>query len=139
MFVGRTVFASIGLAGPPSPTNPPNPGDPAVPMVINAQSGDFASATLEIIDLDLARIVVTLANQIGPGEVVYVATSRSSTNYVYPSIIASVGVSSETLIELWLSFIPLANEPPGPIPVPPNAIDSNLFNVQLVGFVQPPN
>lgn len=139
MFVGRTVFASIGLAGPPGPTNPPNPGDPPVPMVIDTQSGDFASATVEILGFDLARIVVTLSEPVPPEQTTYVATARVNTNFVFPSLIASVGVSSTTTIELWLSFIPIAGVPPVPPPPPASGIDSNIFNVELVGFVVPAN
>lgn len=139
MFVGRTVFASLGLAGPPSPTNPPNPGDPPVPMVIDTQSGDFESATVEIIGLDVARVLVTLANPIAPEEVTFSATARVNTNFVFPSLIASVGVTSPTTVELWLSFIPVASPLPVPPPPPPSGIDSNIFNVELVGFVQPAN
>lgn len=139
MFVGRTVFASIGLAGPPGPTNPPNPGDPPVPMVLNTQSGDFASATLEIIGLDLARVVVTLAEPVPAEEVTWSATARINTNFVFPSLVAAVGVSSSTTIELWLSFISIVTPPPVPPPPPPSGIDSNIFNIELVGFVQPAN
>ena len=139
MFVGRTVYASIGLAGPPGPTNPPNPGDPPVPAVINTQSGDFESATVEIIGLDLARIVVTLENPVPPEEVTWAATARVNTNFVFPSLIASVGVTSPTTLEIWLSFIAIAAPIPVPPPPPSSGIDSNLFNVELVGFVNPAN
>jgi len=139
MFVGRTVFASLGLAGPPSPTNPPNPGDPPVPMVINNQSGDFASATVEIIGLDLARVLVTLSEPVPNEETTFVATTRMNTNFVYPSLTAAVGVTSTTTIEIWLAFIPTATIPPVPPPPPATGIDSNIFNVDLVGFVVPAN
>lgn len=139
MFVGRTVFASFGLPGPPGPTNPPNPGDPPVPMTIDNQSGDFASATVEIIGLDLARIVVTLAEPIPPEQTTYVATTRINTNFVFPSILASVGVTSETTIEIWLGTFTLATMPPIPPPPPSTGIDSNIFTVELVGFVLPAN
>lgn len=139
MFVGRTVFASMGLAGPPGPTNPPNPGDPPVPMVLDTQSGDFASATVEIIGLDLARVLVTLSEPVPPEQVTWAATTRVNTNFVFPTLLASVGVSSPTTVEIWLqTFVP-ATLPPVPPPPPASGIDSNLFNVELVGFVQPQN
>jgi len=139
MFVGRTLFASLGLAGPPGPNNPPNPGDPPVPMVIDSQSGDFASATVEILGIDLARILVTLSEPVPPEQTTYVATARVNTNFVFPSLIAAVGVADSTTIEVWLSFIPIAANPPVPPPPPTTGIDSNLFNVELVGFVLPAN
>jgi len=139
MFVGRTVFASLGLAGPPGPSNPPNPGDPPVPMVINNQSGDFASATVEIIAIDLARIELTLSEPLAVEQTTFCATARVNTNFVFPSLIASVGVSSSTTVEIWLSFIPIAGVPPVPPPPPASGIDSNLFNVELTGFTVPAN
>ena len=139
MFFGRTVFASMGLAGPPSPTNPPNPGDPPVPLVFNNQSGDFASATVEIIGLDLARVLVTLSEPVPPEQTTYVATTRVNTNFVFPSLLASVGVTSETTIEIWLGGFTLATVPPIPPPPPTTGIDSNIFNIELVGFVLPAN
>lgn len=139
MFIGRTVFASMGLAGPPSPTNPPNPGDPPVPLVFNNQSGDFASATVEIIGLDLARVLVTLSEPVPPEQTTYLATSRINTNYIVPSMLASIGVTSETTIEIWLGSFILATPAPVPPPVPPSGIDSNIFNIELVGFVLPAN
>ena len=139
MFVGRTVFASIGLAGPPGPTNPPNPGDPPVLAVIDTQSGDFASATVEIIGFDLARVLVTLSEPVPPEQTTWVATTRVNTNFVFPTLLASVGVSSPTTVEIWLqAFVP-ATLPPVPPPPPASGIDSNLFNVELAGFVQPQN
>jgi hypothetical protein len=108
-------------------------------MVINNQSGDFESATVEIVGLDLARVVVTLAEPIPVEQTTFVATTRMNTNFVYPSLTAAVGVASTTTIEIWLSFIPTVTIPPVPPPPPPTGIDSNIFNVDLVGFAVPPN
>ena len=136
MFVGRTLFASLGL---PGDSNPPNPGDPPVPMIINSQSGDFASATIEIIDIDLARILVTLSEPVPPEQTTYVATARVNTNYVLPSLIAAVGVADSTTIEVWLSLFPITATLPVPPPPPTTGIDSNFVNLELVGFVLPAN
>ena len=110
-----------------------------MPMVVDSQSGDFASATVEIIGIDLARILVTLSEPVPPEQTTYVATARVNTNFVFPSLIAAVGVADSTTIEVWLSFIPIAATPPVPPPPPTTGIDSNLFNVELVGFVLPAN
>ena len=135
VFVGRTLYASAGL--PFTPLGFPNPGDPPVPMVFNSQSGDFESATLEIIAIDVARIVFTLRDEVSPEEVVYNAAPRGTTNYVFPGFGTFIGETSSSTIEIWLTTFPIVGPIPVPPPPPPSGVDSNLLNVDLIGLVKP--